>query len=151
MYLFLLEFTYAAEDRAIIERWLKQEELGGTLICTMQYDDEILAVLASKHTLIEALQKMQQQPAISSCEEKHHAVYHVTTKVAPELVLRAFPFDEDEEWYRESERTAYICLQSHQFNSKQISWLAACTQIEAWEYLFALSPAPVEQRPYQHL
>ena len=151
MYLFLLEFTYASEDREIIETWLAQANLDGTLICTMQYDDEILSVLASKHTLIEEQQKILRLPAISSCEEKHHAVYHVTTKVAPELVLRAFPFDEDEEWYRESERTAYVCLQSHQFSSQQISWLAACTQIESWEYLFALSPAPCAPRPYQHL
>jgi hypothetical protein len=151
MHLYLLEFVYAVKDREIIEAWIAQTDLGGVLICTMQYDEEILAVLASEHQLAEAFQKICQQPAISSCEEKHAVVFRVTTRVAPELAFRSFPFSEGEEWYRGGAQTAYLCLQSHQLSNEQISWLATCTQIVDWNRFYVLSPIPIGGKVYQHM
>lgn len=143
MYLSLLEFIYATKDCDVIETWFGRADLEGVLISTMQYDEEILAVLASERRLIDTLQKMYRQPAISSCEEKHAAVYRVTTTVAPELVFRSFPFGAGEEWYHGPERTAYLCLRSHHLNGGQITWVATCTQIVTWDALSVLSPVPI--------
>ncbi len=143
MYLFLLEFTYAAKDCESIEAWLSQAQLSDMLISTMQYDDEILGVLASEQQLTEASLKILQQPTISLCQTKREAVYCVTTAVVPELVLRSFPFREGEEWYQGTKQTAYLCLQSHQLSARQIAWLATCKQIITWDFFCALSPVPL--------
>ncbi len=150
MYLSLLEFIYAAKDHETIEAWLAQAHLNSVLICMMQYDEEILAVVASDHQLTETSQKMYEQPAISSWEEKRAYVYRVITTVAPELVLRSFPFGEGEEWYRGRGQTAYLCLQTHQFSNEQVSWLATCKQIIHWDFSWALVPVLFKGKVPQH-
>jgi hypothetical protein len=150
MYLSLLEFIYAVKDHEIVEEWLAQAHLNSVLISMMQYDEEILAVVASEHQLAGTSQKMYGQPAISSWEEKQAYVYRVKTVVAPELVLRSFPFGEGEEWYRGGEQTAYLCLQAQRFNNEQVSWLATCTQIIDWDFFWPLSPMPLPGKLYQH-
>src|SRR5207245_11215863 len=88
----------------------------------------------------EAHRRLQSYAAISSCEAKRYAVYRVTTTVASEQVLRSFPLGESQEWYPGDGQTAYLCVQSHHLDAEQISWLATCTQITAWECLFDLVP-----------
>lgn len=118
-----------AEDHATIEAWLAQTGLGGMVISTEQYDDEILTVLADVQPLEKVRQQLQQHPAISTCEEKLRAVFRVTMTTAPGHVLCSFPFRGGEEWYVGAGKTAYLCTQSHQLNDQQISWLAANAQI----------------------
>src|SRR5260370_3222975 len=61
MYLHLLEFTYAVADRETVETWLSRVDLGeAALMSVKQYDDEILAVLASYQALAEEHKKLQQ-------------------------------------------------------------------------------------------
>ena len=149
MHLYLLEFTYAVEDRETVETWLSQADLGGAvLISAEKYDDEILAVLANYQALTEAHKKLQQHPAISSCVAKQYAVYRITTAAAPASVLRSFPLKEGEKWYLGAGQTAYLCVQSHLLSEAQISWLVTSPDIIpdiiAWEDLFDLTPWPLE-------
>lgn len=143
MYVYILEFVYAAEDRETVEKWLAQAELGGVLLSSEPYDDEILAILASSRAFGEKSRKLRQHPLISSCEAKQCAMYRITTTTAPGWVLHSFPLREGEEWYPGSRQTAYLCLQSHQLSNEQISWLATSTAIVGWEYAFDLAPLPV--------
>lgn len=140
MYVYLLEFTYAAKDREAIERWLAQADLGGVLLSTEPYDDEILAVLASNRAFGTASQSLSQYPLIASCEAKQCVMYRITTTSTPGCVLHSFPLREGEEWYPGAEQTAYLCLQSHQLSHEQIRWLAVNTAIVGWEYIFDLAP-----------
>jgi hypothetical protein len=140
MNLSLLECVYAVKDRVAIERWLPQVDPTSVLICTMQYDDEILAVLASEQRLWNAYLKISRHPAISACEEKHAIVFRLTTTLPANLVVRSFPFREGEEWYQGADNTAYICLQSHELSHEQLAWLAICPHIRAWESSYALAP-----------
>src|SRR5438067_691545 len=112
MDLHLLEFEYRVEDRETVETWLSQAGLDGVLLSIEQYNNEMLAVLASNQTLKEARLKLQQHPAISSSTEKQRVVYRVVTTTAPGLVLSSFPFREGEEWYLGAEKTAYLSMQS---------------------------------------
>lgn len=143
MYLYLLVFTYAAEDHKLVEADLAQIHPGGVLISAEQYDDEMLAVLASHQTPDEAYQKMIQHPAISSCMERHCSVYHVETSAPPEKALRTFPLREGEEWYLGQGRNVYLCVQSPLLSARQVSWLATSMEIAAWEYWFSLVPMSV--------
>jgi hypothetical protein len=146
MYLHLLEFTYAVADREGVETWLSQADLGGAaLISIKQYDDEILAVLASYQALVEEHKKLQQHPAISSCVAKQCTVYRITTTTAPASALSSFPLREEEEWYQGAQKTAYLCVQSHQLSEEQTSWLATNADIIAWEDLFELPPLASEK------
>jgi hypothetical protein len=112
------------------------------LISARQYDDEILAVLANDEALTEEHKKLQGHPAISSSEEKWRAVYRVAPTTAPESALSSFPLREGEEWYLGAEKTAYLCVQSHQLSDEQISWLNTSTDIATWEDHFDLTPMP---------
>lgn len=150
MNLSLLECVYAVKDRDTIETWLAQADHDGVLISTMQYDEEMLAVLASEQRLFDALQQVCQQPAISSCEEKHADVFRLITTVPARLVVRTFPFRAGEEWYQGSEHTAYLCLQSHQLSYEQLAWLATCPHIRAWDSFYALSPVTAGENICQH-
>ena len=143
MNLYLLEFTYAAEDRESVEAWLSQPELGGMLLSVEQYDDEILAVLADTQPLIKACKKLQQNPAISSCERKLRAIYRVATATSPEHVLCTFPFRAGEEWYLGPGKTTYLSTQLQPLTDAQISWLTNNTAIASWEDTFDLTPMPV--------
>lgn len=140
MNLSLLECVYTIRDREQIERWLTQAELESVLISTMQYDTEMLAVLASEQHLRSVCQKIRQQPAIFSCEEKHAEVFRITTSIAPDRVIRSFPFREGEEWYQGSAQTAYLSLQSSLLSYAQLAWLATCPHILAWDFFYPLSP-----------
>lgn len=142
MYLSLLEFTYAVEDRDAVEGFLSQADLAGVLISTEQYDDEILAVLASHQEPVSAYQQLRRHPAISFCEVKRRVVYRVTTITAPKLALSSFP-GENSEWYHGDANVTYLSTQTDQLSDKQVSWLAACAQIVAWEYQFDLAPVKV--------
>ncbi len=144
MYLFLLAFTYAVDDRKTVEAWLSQADLDSVLLSTERYNDEILAVLANYQEAREDGIKLRQQPAISSCMEKQCPVIRVVTAVAAERVLRSFPLREGEEWYLGAGHTAYLCTSSHWLSDTQISWLATCTTISAWNYTFDLAPMPAE-------
>ncbi len=143
MYLYLLVFTYAAEDHTLVEADLPQMYPGGVLISTEQYDDEMLAVLASHQTPDGVCQGLIQHPAISSCVEKHCPVYQVVTNTPPEKVLRTFPLREGEEWYLGEGRSGYLCVQSPLLSARQVAWLATSTEIAAWEYWFSLVPMSV--------
>ena len=79
MNLYLLEVTYAAQDRKTVEPWLSQANLGCVLLSSEQYNDEILTVLASNQALVETSKKLCQHPAISSCEEKRRDIYRIAT------------------------------------------------------------------------
>jgi hypothetical protein len=142
MYLFLLAFTYAVDDRKAVEEWLSQAGLDSVLLSTERYNDEILAVLANYQEVTEDGRKLHLHPAISSCIEKQCPVTRVVTTIAPEQVLRSFPLREGEEWYLGSGHTAYLCTASRWLSDKQISWLATCTTISAWDYVFDLTPMP---------
>lgn len=140
MYLYLLEFTYAVEDRETVETWLGRASLSGVLISVQQYDDEMFAVLADKQSVPEDQKKLGLHTAISSCQAKRRALYRITTKGAPRPALRSFPLEEDDEWYAGDERTMYLSLPVHRFGHKQIAWLAMCSEIVLWEDTFALTP-----------
>ncbi len=140
MHVHLLEIVYASENRETVETWLSRADLGGVIISTEQYDDEVLAVLASEQSLGEALQQVRQQPAISSYEEKRRAIYRFTTTITPEHVLCSFPFHNGEEWYLGSGNVAYLCMPADQFNCIQVSWLAHSTDIDEWCPVFDLVP-----------
>ena len=147
MHLYLLEFTYGVEDRETVETWLSQADLGGAVLISIeQYDDQILAVLANYQALAAEHKKLQQRPAISSCEAKQCAVYRITTTATPASMLYSFPLREGEEWYHGAEQTAYLCVQSHLLSEAQISWLVTSTDIIAWEDLFELTPRPKVDR-----
>lgn len=143
MDLYLLEVTYAAEDRQIVEPWLSQANLNSVLLSVEQYDDEILAVLASPHPLIETQKHLQQHSAITSCESKRRVLYRVTTAISPEHVLCTFPFRAGEEWYLGPGKTTYLSAQSEQLREEQRSWLISHTEIVTWEDMFNLAPMPV--------
>lgn len=143
MYLYLLAFTYAAEDYKLVEADLAAIHPGGTLISIEQYDDEILAVLASHQAPGEAYQRLVQHPAVSSCTERHCPVYHIVTSTQPERALRTFPLREGEEWYLGERQNVYLCVLSPLLSAKQISWLAVSMEIAAWEYWFSLVPLSV--------
>ena len=140
MYLHLLELIYAVEDTEVVKMWLSQAGLGGVLISTEQYNEEMLVVLADDHTLVELYAKLRLCPAISSCEGKRRAVYRIMTTIAPEWAIYSFPLGEGEEWYRGDENTAYLCKQFQQFSDEQICWLATCRHIVRWECSFDLMP-----------
>ena|SRR5260370_42150477 len=143
MNLYLLEVTYAAQDRETVEPWLSQADLGCVLLSSEQYNDEILSVLASNQALVETSKKLCQHPAISSCEGKQRVIYRIATTTAPEHVLCSFPFRLGEEWYVGPGKTTYFSAQSHQLSEKQISWLATNPAIATWEDAFDLTPMPV--------
>jgi hypothetical protein len=143
MFLNLLEIAYAIENREVVETWLSQANLGGVIISTEQYDDEILSVLASAQALFPALIQLQQNSAITSCEEKLRAIYRVITSTEPKHALCSFPFRDGEEWYLGSGETIYLSVQSHELSDEQISWLAASADIVDWKYTFALTPVPL--------
>lgn len=139
MYLHLLEIVYTVESRETVEMWLSQANLGSVVISTEQYNDEILAVLASEQAVEEAHQEMQWHPAISSCEGKQRVVYRITTTSTSEHALCSFPFRHGEECYVGPEKMIYLSVQSHQLNENQLSWLAENSDIVKWEYLFDLT------------
>ncbi len=139
MYLHLLEIVYGVEDRKAVEGWLSQTHLGGVVISTEQYDDQILAVLASEQALEEASQHLQRYPAVSSCEEKWRFVYRIAITSASEHILSSFPFSPGEEWYIGPEKTMYLSVQTQQLGEKQLAWLARSPDIARWEYLFDLT------------
>jgi len=139
VYLYLLAFIYTVKHRETVEAWLSQANLGGVLINIRQYDDEILALLASHQPLEEERQKLCEHPAISSCEAKECFVFRVTTTSAPELVFRSFPLRWGEEWYPGAGRTVYLCLQSGLLSDQQISWLSSRTEIAEWRDMFDLT------------
>jgi hypothetical protein len=143
MYLYLLEFTYAVEDREAVESWLGKAGLSGVLISVQQYDDEMFAVLADKQSVPEDQKKLGVHAAISSSQAKRRALYRITTKSAPRSVLRSFPLEDDDEWYAGDERMMYLSLPSHKFGHKQIAWLAMCPDIVLWEDTFPLTPLPL--------
>jgi hypothetical protein len=143
MYLNLLEFTYAVRDREAVEIWLSQAELDAVLISTEQYYDEILAVLASEQSVVEAHKKLLEQPAITSCTEKRCVVYRVTTTVPPQQVIQDFPTGEDQDWYLGTDNTSYLCVQSHPLNDRLIAWLDTNPLVANWDYLFDLNPMPL--------
>ena len=140
MDLYLLEVTYAAEDRQLVEPWLSQVHPKAVLLSVEQYDDEILAVLVSQQSLIEVHKKLQRHSAISSCESKRRALYRVTTSIEPAHVLCTFPFRAGEEWYLGPGKTTYLSAQSHQLREEQLSWLNNHTEIVTWEDAFDLIP-----------
>lgn len=143
MYLYLLALTYALEDRELVEAHLAQMHLEAVLISTEVYDDELLAVLASRQELEEVCEMLKRHPAVSSCVKKHCPVYHMITSAAPEQVLRTFPLREGEEWYLGEGRSVYLCVQSPLLSARQVSWIATSTQIASWEYWFDLVPVSV--------
>ncbi len=146
MYLHLLEFTYAVADREAVETWLSRVDLGeAALMSVKQYDDEMLVVLANYQALDKQHKKLQQHPAISSCVAKQCTVYRITTTTAPASALYSFPLREEEEWYQGAEKTAYLCVQSHQLSEEQTSWLATNADIIAWEDFFDLTPLASEK------
>jgi hypothetical protein len=142
VYLYLLEFTYAVEDRAMVEAWLAEANLSGVPISTQQYDDEIFTVLADNQAVSEDHQKLGAYSAISSCQARRRALYRITTTVTPRSVFHSFPLGEGDEWYAGDERTVYLSMLSHKFGHKQISWLATCSEIVKWEDVFSLEPSP---------
>jgi hypothetical protein len=143
MYLYLLAFTYAFEDRTLVEEDLARMYPAGVLISVQLYDDELLAVMAShqEQEHEEAAERLKQHPAVSSCLKRHCPVYHIVTSAEPELALRAFPLREGEEWYQGDGRSVYLCVQSPLLGARQVSWIAVSTDIAAWEYWFNLVPA----------
>lgn len=143
MDLYLLEVTYTSEDRQIVEPWLTQADPESTLLSVEQYDDEILAVLASRYPLTEVQKQLQQRSVISSCEGKRRALYRVTTTTTPEHVLCTFPFRAGEEWYLGPGKTTYLSAQTHELREEQLAWLATRAEIVTWEDTFDLVPMPV--------
>lgn len=148
MHLYLLEFTYAVEDRATVEAWLAEANLNGILISIKQYDDEIFAVLASEKSVHEEHRKLMLHPAISSCQTKQSILYRITTTETPESVFHLFPLGEGDEWYWGIGRTSYLSKQSQRFSQAQMSWLATCSKIVTWEYIFDIIRAPLEYEPH---
>lgn len=146
MQLFLLEFTYAVDNRKVVEDWLSQAHLDSTLLSTEQYNNEMLAVLANYQDVTEDGRKLHRHPAISSCVEKQRFITRVVTTISPDLILRAFPLREGDEWYLGRGQTIYLCTTSRWLSERQISWLATCTHISAWESVFDLAPTPVASR-----
>ncbi|HEY1350540.1 MAG TPA: hypothetical protein VGF67_13030 [Ktedonobacteraceae bacterium] len=138
MYLYLLTFTYAVEDWKLVDADLARIHPDGVLISTEQYDDEVLAVLASHQPVDEVCNRLAQHPAVSSCVGKHCPVYHIITSTTPEKALRTFPLREGEEWYLGGGRSVYLCVQSPLLGARQVSWIATSTEIAAWEYWFNL-------------
>lgn len=143
MYLYLLIFTYAAEDHKLVEADLPRIHPEGVLISTERYDDEVLAVVASHQTPGEAYQRLARHPAVSSCAERHCPVYHVVTGAAPAQELCTFPLREGEEWYQGEGQHVYLCVQSPLLSARQVSWLATSKEITAWDYWFSLVPLSV--------
>jgi hypothetical protein len=140
MYLYLLAFTYAFEDRALVEADLARIHPEGVLISAELYDDEMLAVLASHQEPEEAAERLKQHPAVSSCLKRHCPVYHIVTSTEPEKALRTFPLREGEEWYQGDGSSVYLCMQSPLLGARQVSWIATSTEITTWEYWFNLAP-----------
>ncbi|HVU66122.1 MAG TPA: hypothetical protein VHD63_03295 [Ktedonobacteraceae bacterium] len=140
MRLYLLEIVYTVEKCEAVEGWLARTDLGGVVISTEQYDEEILAVLASERTLEKAYLQAWQHPFISSCEEKQRMVYRVTTASDPQHALCSFPFRPGEEWYAGSANMMYLSVQARQLSEKQLCWLAENTAITRWEHQFDLVP-----------
>jgi hypothetical protein len=140
MHLYLLEIVYALERCEAVEEWLARTDLGGVVISTEQYDEEILAVLASEQTLEKAYLQVWQHPFVSSCEEKQRVVYRVTTTSDPQHALCSFPFRPGEEWYTGPANMMYLSVQSRQLSEKQLCWLAESTTITRWEHRFDLIP-----------
>jgi hypothetical protein len=143
MYLYLLEFIYRVKDRELVETWLSRENLGGVLISTRQYGDEILAVLANDQALVEARKQLRRHPAVSSCVEKWCLVYRIVATTTLELVISSFPLRGGEEWYLGTEKMAYLCTQWHQLSTEQMSWLLTSPTIVSWEDQFDLTPIPI--------
>lgn len=139
MLLHLLEVTYAVEDRETVEEWFVHTQLGGEVISIEQYDDEILAVLASVQPSHELLMQVRQQPDITSCHLKKRVIHRIETTTPPTHVLCSFPFREGEEWYLGPGNVAYLCVQAYNFTTKQIAWLTANTAIATWSDLFDLT------------
>ena len=146
MQLYLLEFTYAVEDREEVEQWLAEANLSGVLISTRQYEDEMFAVLASERAMHTDQQKLARHPAISSCQNKQNNLYRITTTQMPESVFRLFPLGEGDEWYWGTGRISYLSTQSQRLNQAQIAWLTTCSDITTWEYIFDLNEAPAERK-----
>ena len=150
MYLGLLEIAYAVEDQEEAEALLSQENLGGVIISTEQYEDEILSVLANEETLLPAYRKLHGNYAIVSCEVKWRAVYLVTTTTEPKHALCSFPFRDGEEWYLGQGKTIYLSVQAHGLSDEQISWLATRPNIVDWKYDFELIPVLVPHAFLKH-
>ena len=148
MQLYLLEFTYAVEDCQAVEAWLAEADLSGVLISTGQYEDEMFAVLASERSMREDHQKLALHSAISSCQAKQSILYRITTSAAPEVVFRTFPLGEGDEWYWGPGRISYLSMQSQRLRQIQITWLATCSEIVAWEHNFALKEISVERERF---
>lgn len=144
MYLYLLALTYALEDRELVEADLAHVHPEVVLISMELYDDELLAVVASRQEVEEVYETLTRHPAVSSCVKKHCPVYHVITSAAPEQVLRTFPLREGEEWYQGEGRSVYLCVQSPLLSARQVSWIATSTQIASWEYWFDLVPVSAQ-------
>jgi hypothetical protein len=142
MQLYLLEFTYAVEDRETVEAWLPEADLSGVLISNQQYDDEVFAVLASERAMRENHQKLALYPAISSCQIKQSVLYRIITTATPEAVFHSFPLAEGDEWYWGVGKMCYLSTLSQKLKQAQITWLATCPEIASWEYLFDLMETP---------
>ncbi|HEY0753308.1 MAG TPA: hypothetical protein VGD98_05050 [Ktedonobacteraceae bacterium] len=140
MYLHILEFTYAAEDRSAVELRLSQMDLHGVLISTQQYDEEMFAVLASTRPLMEDQQKLLSYAMLTSCQTKRRFLYRITTTTTSNSALVSFPLGEDNEWYVSTEKMTYLSLGSYFLGSAQFSWLAAHKQSVKWENVFELAP-----------
>lgn len=140
MYLYLLEFTYAMEDRIAVEAWLSEADVSGVLISVQQYDDEMFAVLASGLPLSEDHQKLLLDPGVTSCRARRRFLYRVTTAGASQPIFHSFPLGEDHEWYSGGEKVVYLSLPSPALARKQISWLATSPEIVGWENHFELEP-----------
>jgi hypothetical protein len=143
MQLSILELTFAVEDCEVVEQWLAGADLSGVLISMARYDDEIFAVFASERAMYSDQQKLMSYPAISSCLMKQSFVYRLTTALAPEQVFRSFPLGEGDEWYWGIGTTCYLAMQASALNQGQIAWLASCSEITRWEYIFDLSQAAI--------
>jgi hypothetical protein len=140
MYVHLLEIVYSVENRASVEEYLAQEDMGGAIISIERYGDEILAILADTEELDGAYERIRQYAAISSCEAKRCALYRITTCAPSAHVLCAFPFKAGEEWYIGSQSVVYLSLRSHVLSNKQLYWLLENPGIVGWDDDFPLSP-----------
>lgn len=136
MQLYVLEFTFAVENREMVWQWLAGADLSGVLISIGQYDDEVFAVLVSERAMHDDRQKLMSYPAIFSCQVKRSFVYRLTTALAPEQIFRGFPLGEGDEWYWGIGTKCYLAMQAPVFNQGQIAWLASCSEITNWEYIF---------------
>jgi hypothetical protein len=149
MQLYLLDITFEKQDQPSVETWLSQSNLKGGVLSIEQYDDQVLALLASQHVLIKETMQIEPYTTITFGPVRRSVVYRMisTRDVTVTELIRTFPLQIDEEWYVSDAHTAYLCLPSHMFTDKQLSWLAACPSIVSWDAVFEI-PAIQRQGLY---